>query len=331
MGREISENLYESAMEISSRDDLSELEKIAVLIQFAMKLQERPKSEKQLEQAISLYDRALEVLSDDNALDNARVRFYRATALQQLPGGTAEMLAQCLSELRQCVSVLEASGEAEEAGSAHMTIGLFIQALASEQAANISDAIKHYQKALIVFRKESYPREHAILQNNLATAYLSMPITDDKAKMREALAVQAFQSALSVITLEEHPNEYAMLHNNLGNALQYSTSAHILENNFRALEAYQEALRVRTVHTSPQTYANTIANKANCLRNLPDDPDDLAKGNPGRLAEALLLYNEARQIFLEQGESEKAEILNGTISEIEEELAQMEDGSPAKH
>jgi tetratricopeptide (TPR) repeat protein len=206
---------------------------------------------------------------------------------------------------------------------------LFIQSLAAEQSANIADAIKHYQKALIVFRKEPYPREHAILQNNLATAYLSMPITDEKAKMREALAVQAFQAALSAISLEEHPNEYAMLQNNLGNALQYSTSAHILENNFRALEAYEEALRVRTAHTSPQTYANTIANKANCLRNLPDDLEDLAKGNSGRLAEALALYNEARNIFLTLGESAKAEILEGTIGEIEAELAPRADKSPA--
>jgi tetratricopeptide (TPR) repeat protein len=320
VGQEITENLYENAMEISSRDDLSVSEIIAVLVQFAMQLQERPKSVRQIEQAIALYDRALEVLPDDNVLDQARVRFYRATALQQVPGSSATVLAQCLSELEESVVVLEAGAEAEEAASAHMTIGLFVQALAAEQAANIADAIKHYQKALNVFNKDNYAREHAILQNNLATAYLSISVSDEKAKMREALAVQAFQAALSAINLEEHPNEYAMLQNNLGNALQYSTSAHILENNFRALEAYDEALKVRTVRSSPQTYANTIANKANCLRNLPDDPDDLEKGNPARLAESLILYNEARKIFLELGEFGKAELITGVVQEIEEEL-----------
>ena len=45
----------------------------------------------------------------------------------------------------------------------------------------------------------SYPREFAILQNNLATAFLSMPITDERGKMREALAVQAFEEGLKVV------------------------------------------------------------------------------------------------------------------------------------
>ena len=64
--------------------------------------------------------------------------------------------------------------------------------------------------------------------------------------MREALAVQAFEEGLKGISLVDHPSEYAMLQNNLGNALQYVSSSHRVENGFRALEAYDEALRVRT-------------------------------------------------------------------------------------
>jgi hypothetical protein len=124
---------------------------------------------------------------------------------------------------------------------------------------------------LRVFTKINFPAEYVILHNNLATAYLSIPLTDEKAKMREALAVQSFEAALEIVTIEDMPSEYAMLQNNLGNALQYASSSHAVENNLRALSAYNEALKVRDMRNAPVAYANTLANKANCLRNLPDD------------------------------------------------------------
>ena len=62
--------------------------------------------------------------------------------------------------------------------------------------------------------------------------------------MREALAVQAFEEGLKVVSLVDHPSEYAMLQNNLGNALQYASSSHVVENNLRALDAYDEARAV---------------------------------------------------------------------------------------
>ena len=108
--------------------------------------------------------------------------------------------------------------------------------------------------------------------------------------MREALAVQAFEEGLKVVSLIDHPTEYAMLQNNLGNALQYASSSHTLENNLRALDAYDEALKVRTREASPLEYANTIANKANCLWNLPDDPESPEAGNRANLTLARAAY-----------------------------------------
>ena len=81
-----------------------------------------------------------------------------------------------------------------------------------------------------------------------------------------------------------------MLQNNLGNALQYVSSSHTVENNLRALDAYDEALKVRTRETSPLEYANTISNKANCLWNLPDDPEHPEAGNRANLTQANAYY-----------------------------------------
>jgi hypothetical protein len=163
--------------------------------------------------------------------------------------------------------------------------------------------------------------EFAILQNNLATAFLSMPLIDERGKMREALAVQAFEEGLKVVTLIDHPREYAMLQNNLGNALQYVSSSHAIENNLRAMEAYDEALRVRTRATAPLEYANTIANKANCLMNLPDRADDPDGGNMQNLAWARQWLEGARTIFAEHGDLAKARAVAEPLAALDPCLA----------
>jgi hypothetical protein len=147
-----------------------------------------------------------------------------------------------------------------------------------------------------------------------------MPFTDERSKMREALAVQAFEEGLKVVNLIDHPSEYAMLQNNLGNALQYASSSHVIENNLRALDAYDEALKVRTRETTPLEYANTIANKSNCLLNLPDDPAQPERGNRANLLQARAYYAEAREIFVAHGEVDKARIVSEAVTQIEREL-----------
>jgi len=197
-----------------------------------------------------------------------------------------------------------------------MNLGLICQTLAGMRLLPIQPAISAYQRSLRTFDKTNYPKEFAILQSNLATAFLSMPFTDQSGKMREALAVQAFEEALTVVNLIDHPNEYAMLQNNLGNALQYVSSSHRVENGFRALEAYDEALKVRTIRDMPEEYANTIANKANCLSNLPDDPQNPDGGNYGNLTEAVRLLEEARGVFAKRGAGEKAQAVTEAITEL---------------
>ena len=102
--------------------------------------------------------------------------------------------------------------------------------------------------------------------------------------------------------------------------LQYASSSHAAENNLRALDAYDEALKVRTRETSPLEYANTIANRANCLWNLPDDPDHPEAGNRANLALARSAYVEAREIFMAHGELDKARIVAEAVDQIEREI-----------
>jgi tetratricopeptide (TPR) repeat protein len=305
--------------------DHGPMEKVEMLAHVALGLQQKPKSAEQVQQAVRLYDRAIELCPEHEPLVAARLHAGRASALRAIPSSGIEHLQLARGELERAIPVLRELGASpEEIADAEMSLGVVLHSLAGVRAARLTDAIAAYQRATRVFDRRRYPREFAILQNNLATAYLSMPLVDERAKLREALAVQAFTDALEVVTLTDDPVEYAMLQNNLGNALQYAASGHPLQNGLRALEAYDAALVVRNARDTPVQYANTLANKANCLRNLPDDPEHPAAGNRRRLREAASLYAEAAPIFAGHAEFDKAEMVEQAHAEVLRELGATE-------
>lgn len=308
-----------AALAAADTEATSAEERAEMLMEIAIGLQLRPKSPDTLMAAVALYERAFEMCPPTHALLGARIAARKATALQAIPETGTTSLEKARDALSTAIPVIRAHGGAEELAEAEMNLGLTLQSLANANKARITDAIAAYQRALRTFDRAKFPQEFAILQNNLATAFLSIPFSDERAKMREALAVQAFEEGLKVVSLIDHPSEYAMLQNNLGNALQYASSSHRVENNLRALEAYDEALKVRTRETMPLAYANTIANKANCLWNLPDDVAGPDSGNPRNLRLARKLYGEARQLFNDAGELEKARVVAEAIDQIERE------------
>lgn len=323
MATSLARQQAQTALRMVENETASPAEKAEMLMEIAMGLQHRPESTEVLHDAVRLYERALELAPEGEALLRARIRARMGTALLAIPsdGPGAELLQRARAAFEEVLPVLERHGSAPEQAEAWMNLGLALQSLAALHQAKITDAIRAYQKALRVFDAKAHPTEFAILHNNLAIAFLSIPVTDERAKMREALAVQSFEAALRVINVIDHPAEYAMLQNNLGNALQYASSAHRVENGLRALRAYDEALRVRNPKDTPLEYANTIANKANALRNLPDDPARPELGNRTNLRLAAALYREALDIFRRHGEGAKTEQIEDALSDLEQELA----------
>ena len=313
------EELVRAALATAGDPTITSGERAELLMELAMSLQVRPKTPDHLPAAIRLYEEALLACPTDDLLLRTRVTARQATALQALPGGGVEELERARKSFEEAIPVLGQLGSPEELAEAEMNLGLVLQCLAPAGRARIADAVAAYQRALRVFDAKRYPLEFVLLQNNLATAFLSMPFDGERGKLREALAVQCFEEGLKAVTLVDHPVEYAMLQNNLGNALQYAASRHFVENSLRALEAYDEALKVRTRRTMPAEYANTIANKANCLRNMPDDPGRPEAGNAANLAWARSLYDEAHQVFVELGEMEKAHAVAEAIAEMDAE------------
>jgi len=321
MTKSLALSQFEAALKAALSDDTSPADKAEMLMEIAMGLQTRPKTAEPLEHAVNLYRRALEICPTDSPLLRARITTRLGTALQALPGGGDEALKEARRCYETALPTLQSGGKPAEIAELEMNLGLVQQSLAASGGARLHDAIQCYHRALRTFTREAHPQEFSILHNNLAVAYLSIPLADERGKMREALAVQSFEEVLKVINLVDHPSEYAMLQNNLGNALQYASSGHSLQNNLRALDAYDEALKVRNPRDTPFDYANTISNKANVLRNLPDDPDSPGLGRSSSLCKARDLYLEAQRLFAALGESQHAGVVAEALAEIDQELA----------
>ncbi len=301
--------------------DASDADKAQMLMEIAMGLQQAPREPADLHAAVDLYRRALALVPVGEAIGAARIRARLATALMAVPAEDEGPMQAAKAEISTALATLTAEGSEAEIAEAEMNLGLICQTLAGWGMMPIQPAISAYQRALRTFDRAAYPKEFAILQNNLATAFLSMPFTDEAGKLREALAVQAFEEGLKVVSLLDHPVEYAMLQNNLGNALQYVSTSHRVENSLRALDSYDEALKVRTLRDMPEAYANTIANKANCLANLPDDMENPEAGNPRNVQDAIALLREAQGIFQTRGEAEKARSVAEAIADLSSALA----------
>lgn len=299
--------------------DRPALEKAESLVEVAFDLQKQPRAPQDLFDALALYDRAAD-LAREHPLARARSLAGKGAALRRMPGTGLEELTSAQDAFIEALPILREAGEPEEVAEAELTYGLVLQALASSGKAPLPDAVQAYQRALRVFTSEAYPREFAVIHNNLATAYLSMRLAPDREVMREALAVQSFREALKVVTLQDDPSEYAMLQNNLGNALQALRSKHPTENLLRAIEAYDEALKVRTRYDTPVEFANTIANKANALMNLPDDPEHPDRGNPRNLREAAQLLHEADQLFRAHGLEDRAHMVQEVLESLAPDL-----------
>lgn len=294
------------------------IEKIEMLLEMATRLQHKPSDEHPLIQAIVLYDHALDVCGDAYPLLKARALTGKATALRSLPEEGPESLLEAKDLYEVALPVLTQQGSPEERAETQMNLGLVMQSLVPYHRARLADCIYLYQQALDVFNGKNYPQEYAILQNNIAIAYLSMMSSTGRDDLKQAIAVQTFEQALQTITLIDHPSEYAMLQNNLGNALQYLPSTHPVDNNLRALAAYDEALKVRTAQDTPLAYAHTLANRANVLVNLPDDLEHPENGNQQHVKQAETHYREVEDIFMGYGQVSQAE----TVRQVREALSQ---------
>ncbi|MBU3687544.1 MAG: hypothetical protein FGM25_14260 [Mycobacterium sp.] len=210
----------------------------------------------------------------------------------------------------QALRALEGA-EGLRVARAEMHLGL--AGLLHEQAESRPEllvrAVPHYHSALQLVLREEAPLLWAAAHANLATAYLTMPMTEASGQLRLGVAAQSLRSALKVYTPEDYPEQWASVQLNLANSLVYTPSNHQADNLVEAVELYEAVLRARDRDRDPMGRARVLANQGNVLAHLGDFDQAKAK-----------LY-EARFLFEELEDGDSVRTVRGVLDEIAREQA----------
>ena len=191
----------------------------------------------------------------------------------------------------------------------HLAAAGLLHEQSVERPEMLNRAVPHYHSALQLVWREEAPLLWASAHANLATAYLTMPMTEASSQLRLGVAAQSLRSALKVYTPEDYPEQWASVQLNLANSLVYTPSSHQSDNLVEAVDLYEAVLQARDRDTDPLGRARVLANQGNVLAHLGDFDQAKAK-----------LY-EARFLFEELGDHESVLTVRGVLDEIAKQSA----------
>ncbi|MCI4676601.1 hypothetical protein [Candidatus Mycolicibacterium alkanivorans] len=186
----------------------------------------------------------------------------------------------------------------------HLNLAGLLHEQAQDRPELLNAAVPHYHSALQLVLREEAPLLWASAHANLATAYLTMPMTEASGQLRLGVAAQSLRSALKVYTREDYPEEWASVQLNLANSLVYTPSNHQGDNLVEAVELYEAVLEARDRDTDPLGRARVLANQGNVLAHL------------GAFDQAKAKLFEARFIFEEFVDHDSMRTVRGVLDEI---------------
>lgn len=186
----------------------------------------------------------------------------------------------------------------------HYQLGGIAHEAAVAQGRPLRTAMHHYNTALQLITESEHPFLWANVHLNLATAYLSTPMTEASDQLRHGVATQALRASLRVFTREAYPAQWGTATLNLANALVYTPSTHQGDNLVEAVELYEEVLAARSRTDDPIGRARVLTNQGNVLAHL------------GIFDQAKAKLVEARFLFEEQLDSASAMAVRSVLDEI---------------
>ncbi|WP_457654630.1 tetratricopeptide repeat protein [Rhodocaloribacter sp.] len=190
-------------------------------------------------------------------------------------------------------------------GETWLDLGSLYHEISGGRRGALLEAAKCYQSAAQCCPKEAFPELFALAQNNLALAYLAIPLTQAGDRLRMAVAIGALREALTVYTREAHPEAWASATLNLANALQYAPTGTPEEHLWQAVDLYEQVLEVRAPEADPLAYARVLANQANALAHL------------GAFSRAVPRLEEAARLFRAHDEPDAAASVEAILHDIE--------------
>ena len=215
-----------------------------------------------------------------------------------------------VSRFEQALHCLEDSDDLRVArAEIHLNLAGLLHEQAIDRPGLLNRAVPHYHSALQLVLREEAPLLWAAAHADLATAYLTMPMTEASSQLRLGIAAQSLRSALKVYTRDDYPEQWASVQLNLANSLVYSPSSHQADNLIEAVDLYEAVLQARDRDIDPLGRARVLANQGNVLAHIGDFDQAKAK-----------LY-EARYLFEELGDHDSVRTVRGVLDEISRQTA----------
>lgn len=172
-----------------------------------------------------------------------------------------ESYSESLGYISRAISLLEGESVPEFLGNAFMRKGALLYSWAQAgQSQFYQAALKSFQQALSIFRKDTAPAYFAEIHHYLGIIYTELPAEEKKKGLWSALSASSFQESLSYFDKERFPYRYAMIVNNYANALMKYPQAKNGDHHIKALYYYEEALEVQSPEAFPLERAHTLLN-----------------------------------------------------------------------
>lgn len=254
--------------------------------------------------AIRLLDRAAETAGEVSPpLRGVLLGAAGSVAAQSDVGEAVARFERALRALEDAEDLRVARAEL------HLTLAGALHQQAVDRPDLLNRAVPHYHSALQLVLREEAPLLWAAAHADLATAYLTMPMTEASSQLRLGVAAQSLRSALKVYTRQDYPEQWASVQLNLANSLVYTPSSHQGDNLIEAVELYEGVLQARDRNADPLGRARVLANQGNVLAHLGDFDQAKAK-----------LY-EARFLFEELDDHDSVRTVRGVLDEISRQQA----------
>lgn len=260
----------------------------------------------QFEQAVELLKQAISSAEAKSPIFVAQLTTTLADTQRELSG--VDVLV--IQHYSNAIETLGKTDLKSDLGGALLNLGTAYHEMANGRRGILMQAVKSYQEATRLLTQEGHPELYALGQNNLALAYLAMPMVEASDQLRMGIAVQALREALKIYTKETHPQMWASAQLNLANSLQYLPSTHTGDNLVQAVEIYEELLDFRSVNQDPIGYARLLANQGNALAHL------------GIFEHAVSKLQEAKTLFEQNGIPQAAESVGQVIADIQQAQAE---------
>ncbi len=168
--------------------------------------------------------------------------------------------SEALTYLKKAEELYQAEQLPEMMANTNISMAMLLYQWAKQGAPQwYQEAIKSYQKALAVFKKEVAPDIFAEIHHQLGVIYAEMPAEQQKRAIWVAVSASSFKEALGYYTEQSFPYEYAKVCQNYGTALLNYPVSLRSDNIEKAIELFEKALSIRTKDL-PEERALTLLN-----------------------------------------------------------------------